>query len=160
MTYQTIISSPLGPILLTTEDHGLTGIQFMNAKDSPPILSHSIESRAPFMEAIQQLQAYFQGKLKTFDLHLSPQGTEFQQKVWKALCDIPYGKTISYGELATRIGKPSAARAVGGANGCNPLPIVVPCHRVIGSDGRLVGYASGLPIKEFLLNLEAKYAGS
>jgi methylated-DNA-[protein]-cysteine S-methyltransferase len=160
MNYQTIIPSPLGSILLTAEDGGLTGIHFMDGRDSPPIPPNSIESRAPFKEATRQLQAYFQGKLKTFDLPLSPKGTEFQLKVWKALCDIPYGTTISYGEQAKRIGKPSAARAVGRANGCNPLPIVIPCHRVIGSDGRLVGYAGGLPIKDYLLNLETKYAGS
>ena len=160
MTYQALVSSPLGQLLLTAEDCGLTGIQFMEGKDSPPIPSNLIESRAPFKEAIRQLQAYFQGKLKAFDLPLSPKGTEFQQKAWKALCDIPYGTTISYGEQAKRMGNPLAARAVGRANGCNPLPIVIPCHRVIGSDGRLVGYASGLPIKDYLLHLEAEYSGS
>jgi methylated-DNA-[protein]-cysteine S-methyltransferase len=160
MTYHTIVSSPLGPLLLTADDYGLTGIEFLKGKDSPSIPSDSKESRTPFMEAGRQLQAYFKGKLKTFDLPLSPRGTAFQQKVWKALCEIPYGETISYGELAKRIRKPSAARAVGGANGRNPLPIVVPCHRVIGCNGSLVGYASGLPIKEFLLQLEAKHSGS
>ena len=158
MTYQAIVSSPLGPLLLTAEDCGLTGIQFLDGKDAPPTPHNLIESRAPFKEAIRQLQAYFQGKLKTFDLPLSPKGTAFQLKVWKALCDIPYGTTISYGEQAKRIGKPSAARAVGRANGCNPLPIVIPCHRVIGSDGRLVGYAGGLPIKDYLLHLETKFS--
>lgn len=160
MTYRTMIPSPLGPILLTADDCGLSGIHFMEGKDSPTIPRNSIESPAPFAEAKRQLHAYFQGKLTSFDLPLSPHGTEFQRKVWRALSDIPYGTTISYGELAKRIGKPAAARAVGRANGCNPLPIVVPCHRVIGSDGRLVGYSSGLSIKEYLLNLEAKYAGS
>jgi methylated-DNA-[protein]-cysteine S-methyltransferase len=160
MNYHAIVSSPLGQILLTAEAGGLTGIHFMEGTESPKIPSNSKESRTPFTETIQQLQKYFQGRLKTFELPLSPQGTEFQQKVWKTLRRIPYGTTISYGELAKRIGNPSASRAVGRANGCNPLPIVVPCHRVIGANGSLVGYAGGLPIKEYLLNLEAQYAGA
>lgn len=105
-------------------------------------------------EARRQLNAYFAGKLKVFDIPYSLEGTPFQQKVWRALCDIPYGTCITYGELAKRIGDPKACRAVGMANGRNPLPILVPCHRVIGSGGRLTGYTGGLDIKIKLLQIE------
>ncbi len=114
------------------------------------------EDRTPLHQTIQQLQAYFAGELEKFTLPLAPQGTPFQLKVWKQLCDIPYGETISYGELARRIGNPNASRAVGLANGSNPIPIVIPCHRVIGSNGKLTGYGGGLPIKEKLLALERR----
>jgi methylated-DNA-[protein]-cysteine S-methyltransferase len=107
-------------------------------------------------EAIRQLRAYFAGKLENFDLPLAPEGTPFQRAVWKLLCDIPYGETISYGELARRVGNPKASRAVGLANGSNPIAIVIPCHRVIGSNGKLTGYGGGLPLKEKLLALEQR----
>jgi methylated-DNA-[protein]-cysteine S-methyltransferase len=107
-------------------------------------------------QAIRQLEAYFAGKLDNFNLLLSPQGTPFQQRVWSELQNIPYGETISYGELARRIGNPKASRAVGLANGANPLSIVIPCHRVIGANGKLTGYGGGLPIKEKLLALEKR----
>ena len=103
-----------------------------------------------------QLRAYFAGELETFDLTLAPEGTPFQQRVWDELCKIAYGETISYGELAKRIGNPNASRAVGLANGSNPIPIVIPCHRVIGSNGKLTGYGGGLPIKGKLLALEKR----
>ena len=102
------------------------------------------------------MRAYFAGDLEDFDLQLAPEGTPFQQSVWKELCTIPYGETISYGELARRIGNPKASRAVGLANGSNPIPIIIPCHRVIGSNGKLTGYGGGLPIKEKLLALEKR----
>lgn len=105
-------------------------------------------------EAAKQLAEYFSGKRKEFEIPLAPCGTEFQQMVWKALMDIPYGETRSYGEIAGIIGKPMAARAVGNANNKNPIPIFIPCHRVIGGDGRLVGYGGGLKIKEYLLKIE------
>jgi methylated-DNA-[protein]-cysteine S-methyltransferase len=108
----------------------------------------------PLTETIRQLQAYFAGELENFNLPLAPEGTPFQKEVWQRLCDISYGQTISYGELARRIGNPKASRAVGLANGSNPIPIVIPCHRVIGSNGKLTGYGGGLPIKEKLLALE------
>jgi methylated-DNA-[protein]-cysteine S-methyltransferase len=112
------------------------------------------EDAAPLTETVRQLQAYFAGDLETFNLSLAPEGTPFQIEVWQRLRDIPYGQTISYGELARRIGNPKASRAVGLANGSNPIPIVIPCHRVIGSNGKLTGYGGGLPIKEKLLALE------
>jgi O-6-methylguanine DNA methyltransferase len=107
-------------------------------------------------EAKKQFESYFAGKLTDFDLPLCSKGTGFQQKVWQALCEIPFGETRSYGEIATRIGNPKAARAVGMANNRNPISIVVPCHRVVGADKKLVGYAGGLWRKEFLLDLERK----
>ena len=110
----------------------------------------------PFRETIRQLKAYFHGELKEFDLPLALDGTAFQVSVWQNLCEISYGKTISYGQLADRIGNPKAVRAVGLANGSNPIAIIVPCHRVIGSNGKLTGYGGGLPIKEKLLALESR----
>ncbi len=154
MIYHTFMSSPLGNILLTADDHGLTGINFQNGTEAKKPPHGSVESATPFEEAVRQIGAYFRGALKRFNLPLSLSGTLFQRSVWSALCDIPYGETISYGELAKRIGKPTACRAVGAANGRNPLPIVVPCHRVIGSDGRLTGYNGGIHLKEYLLKLE------
>ena len=106
------------------------------------------------MQAAKQLNEYFEGTRKTFDLPLEPRGTEFQKKVWMALCEIPFGQTASYGQIAKRIGVPTASRAVGAANGKNPLPIVVPCHRVIGSNGSLTGSGGGLKNKSILLRLE------
>ena len=114
------------------------------------------EDASALAEVARQLKAYFAGELENFDLSLSPHGTPFQQRVWSELQKIPYGKTISYGELARRIGNPKASRAVGLANGSNPISIVIPCHRVIGSNGKLTGYGGGLPIKEKLLALERR----
>ena len=114
------------------------------------------ESRAPFKEAVRQLDAYFAGRLRQFDLPLATGGTAFQQRVWRALRDIPYGETVSYGELARHIERPAAVRAVGAANGQNPISIVIPCHRVIGADGSLTGYGGGLERKRHLLDLEAE----
>ena len=113
-----------------------------------------IENREAFTQEATELREYFAGERREFSLRLAPQGTPFQQRVWKALCRIPYGETWSYGQLASQIGKPSASRAVGLANGRNPLPIVIPCHRVIGANGSLTGYGGGLPIKRHLLALE------
>jgi len=114
-----------------------------------------VRDDAAFRSAATQLGEYFAGERQAFDLPLRPEGSEFQQRVWSALCDIPYGRTISYGELALRIGDPGGARAVGAANGQNPISIVVPCHRVIGADGSLTGYGGGLERKRHLLDLEA-----
>lgn len=111
-------------------------------------------SEKPFRETIRQLKAYFKGKLTHFDLDVDGDGTEFQQRVWRELCNVPYGETVSYGEIAKAIGRPTASRAVGMANGRNPISIVVPCHRIIGSNGKLVGYGGGLDRKTKLLRLE------
>ena len=116
-------------------------------------------ARPPFAAAARQLGAYFAGELTRFDLELKPDGTPFQRMVWTALRAIPYGQTVTYGELAARLGAPGSSRAVGLANGKNPISIVVPCHRVIGADGSLTGYGGGLPRKRFLLDLERGATG-
>jgi methylated-DNA-[protein]-cysteine S-methyltransferase len=154
--FYTRIESPVGPLLLVADDAGLCQILFINGRHpAHPELSWR-QDRAPHTDTIRQLQAYFAGELENFDLQLAPEGTPFQLDVWRRLCDIPYGKTISYGELAGLMGNPNACRAVGLANGSNPIPIVIPCHRVIGSNGKLTGYGGGLPIKEKLLALERR----
>ncbi|MGH9515936.1 MAG: methylated-DNA--[protein]-cysteine S-methyltransferase [Terriglobales bacterium] len=150
------IESPLGPLLLAFDSSGLREIRFPNGKNSAKAKTEWQEDLGQLTEVTRQLRAYFAGELESFDLLLAPEGTPFQQKVWSELCNIPYGETISYGELARRIGNPNASRAVGLANGSNPIPIVIPCHRVIGSNGKLTGYGGGLPIKEKLLALEKR----
>jgi methylated-DNA-[protein]-cysteine S-methyltransferase len=142
-------------MLLVEDERGLRSINFPASKRAERPQEHWRKDNAPFAEAIRQLRAYFQGELKNFDLPLSPEGTEFQLRVWKNLCEIPYGETISYGQLAQRIGNPKASRAVGLANGSNPIPIIIPCHRVIGSNGSLTGYGGGLSNKKMLLALES-----
>ena len=150
--------SPIGKLLLASTERGLCNIWFErhSAKAKASLAPDSHEDRAALRNVIRQLQAYFAGELETFDVALAPEGTPFQQKVWSELLAIPYGETISYGELARRIGNANASRAVGLANGSNPIPIIVPCHRVIGSNGKLTGYGGGLPIKEKLLALEKR----
>jgi len=150
------LDSPIGRLLLAGDANGLQQILF--STDGRPASPDPewIEDRSALAEASLQLKAYFAGELENFDLSLSPQGTPFQRRVWIELQKIPYGKTISYGELARRIGNPKASRAVGLANGSNPISIVIPCHRVIGSNGKLTGYGGGLPIKEKLLALERR----
>jgi methylated-DNA-[protein]-cysteine S-methyltransferase len=152
----TQIDSPLGPLLLSADEAGLREIHFVNGRHQVKPHPQWKEDRGPLLETIRQLNAYFAGDLESFDLQLAPEGTPFQREVWRRLCDIPYGETISYGELAGRMGNPKASRAVGLANGSNPIPIVIPCHRVIGSNGKLTGYGGGLPIKEKLLALERR----
>jgi methylated-DNA-[protein]-cysteine S-methyltransferase len=152
----TQLPSPIGLLLLVGDDRGLRQIAFAeNGRAAPPNPDWKQDSTA-LNEPIRQLRAYFAGEIEAFDLALAPEGTPFQQTVWNELCKIPYGQTISYGDLARRIGNPNASRAVGLANGSNPIPIVIPCHRVIGSNGKLTGYGGGLPIKEKLLALERR----
>src|SRR5438477_7580972 len=156
MTVYTYMASPLGALLLVRDAAGLRQIVFAkNGEPAEPQPDWQEDSSA-FREATIQLKAYFAAQLTAFDLPLAPEGTPFQQLVWEELLKIPYGETISYGELAQRIGNPKASRAVGLANGSNPIPIVIPCHRVIGANGKLTGYGGGLPIKEKLLALEHK----
>ena len=152
--------SPLGPLLLVGTSDALTSLWLPSGRDRQDPEPDWVESARPFKHAVRQLDAYFAGRLRQFDLPLAPVGTAFQQRVWRALCDIPYGETVSYGLLARRIERPAAVRAVGAANGQNPISIVIPCHRVIGSDGRLVGYGGGLPAKSLLLELEGRVAGT
>ena len=151
------IPSPVGPLLLAWLPSGLIRLSFRadsTAAWRPPPDWRS-STRDPF-GAETQLQTYFDGQLQRFDLPLQPAGTPFQGAVWQALARVPYGRTITYGELAALLGKPRAARAVGAALGRNPLPIIVPCHRVVGSDGSLTGFAGGVDIKRSLLALETR----
>ncbi|MEL1265100.1 methylated-DNA--[protein]-cysteine S-methyltransferase [Pseudoxanthomonas putridarboris] len=149
------IDSPVGPLLLATTDVGLRAIEFRENRHPVKRGDDWHEGDHPLLQrAHAQLDEYFAGARHGFDLPLSPHGTEFQRTVWTMLAGIPYGRTISYAQLARRVGKPSATRAVGAANGRNPLPIVLPCHRVIGTDGSLTGFGGGLPTKQFLLQLE------
>ena len=158
-----VIDSPIGPLTLVTRDGKLTGLYMDVAGHEPDeavLGARIVVDDDPVLSvAASQLGAYFAGELTSFDLPLSLEGTGFQRTVWAGLQAIPYGETISYGELARRIGQPSASRAVGLANGRNPVSIVVPCHRVVGSDGSLTGYGGGLPRKQYLLALEQRVSG-
>ena len=156
-----VMPSPIGDLLLVGDEDALHGVYFQDGRRGPTRPKPEWEPDAkPFREAMRQLNAYFAGKLKAFDLPLAPQGTEFQLKVWKTLLTIPYGETWSYGDIARRIRRPAAFRAVGAANGQNPIPVIIPCHRVVGSDGSLTGFGGGLPIKQRLLALEGALSAS
>ena len=148
--------SPVGPLLLAGSRTGLNYVSFCGGRHAVAVDADWTEERFLFGNAIEQLHEYFAGERKTFSLTLIPEGTEFQKAVWSELQKIPYGETISYKELAERIGKPKAVRAVGAANGANPIPIIIPCHRVIGNDGSLTGFGGGLPLKKRLLELESR----
>ena len=153
-TLYTYLESPIGPLLLAGDGTRLAKLGFPNGKGA--ILPVPVWRRddAIFADVRAQLTAYFDGHLLRFDVQLDPQGTPFQRDVWRALMEIPPGETISYGELARRVGRPSASRAVGAASGANPLPIIVHCHRVIGASGALTGFGGGLATKDWLLRLE------
>lgn len=153
----TFIESPIGPLLAAGDDHGLSLLLFENEYE-PDITQDWEEDAAFFEDVAEQLSAYFSGERTEFDLRLDFRGTEFQNEVWRELLRIPYGRTTSYGEMAARLGRPKAMRAVGAANGQNPIGIIIPCHRVIGTTGKLVGFGGGLDAKEFLLALENRYA--
>ncbi len=146
------LDTPVGPVTVTATERAVTAVRFGavgpavgQAGDLPPVLR----------QAVEELREYFEGERREFTLPLAPAGTPFQQQVWAALREIPYGATCSYGRIAGRIGRPKACRAVGMANNRNPIAIVVPCHRVVGASGALVGYAAGLEVKEKLLALES-----
>jgi methylated-DNA-[protein]-cysteine S-methyltransferase len=152
--FYTTLETPVGPLLLAGTTERIRLVRFPEGRSAFPPEPGWAPNRAPFREAVRQLRAYFEGRLRRFDLPLEPRGTPFQQRVWGELRKIPYGRTVSYGELAARIGRPTACRAVGAANGRNPLPILVPCHRVVGARGELTGFGGGLPLKAALLRLE------
>jgi methylated-DNA-[protein]-cysteine S-methyltransferase len=153
-TYYTIVSSPVDDLLLVSDGEALTGLYMEETCGSKTVEPAGKKDAGPFREVKRQLSAYFEGDLRQFDLPIRLQGTGFQQTVWAALRELHFGQRISYGELARRIGRPSASRAVGLANGRNPVGIIVPCHRVIGASGRLVGYGGGLDRKRWLLEHE------
>jgi methylated-DNA-[protein]-cysteine S-methyltransferase len=155
-TYYTCCESPIGELLLASDGVALTALLMAETRHAPPGASDWVrrDDAAPFAEAKRQLAAYFAGERTEFDLPLAPAGTEFQRRAWAALQRIPYGETVAYGEQARRIGAPGAGRAVGLANGRNPIGIIVPCHRVIGANGQLVGYGGGLERKAALLAFE------
>ena len=158
MIVQTFHPSPLGDLLLAADDDGrLTGLYLPDHRHGPS--ADPARDGARFAAAHEQLDAYFTGELEAFDLPLAPEGTPFQRRVWDELTRIPFGETISYGELARRLGDERLVRAVGTANGRNPISIVIPCHRVIGADGSLVGYGGGLERKRWLLDHEAVASG-
>lgn len=154
-----VLATPLGNVVVAVDERG--ALVAVDLDESGPLSRRTDVERAPARAAHvrRAMEGYFAGELRTFDLPLAAGGTEFQERVWAELRRIPYGETISYGELARRLGNPKAVRAVGRANGRNPIAIVVPCHRVIGSDGSLTGYAGGIERKRFLLELESRVAG-
>ena len=146
------IETPLGYAKIIGDHNGITSVSILDKSENT---SESIPES--LLDCVSQLKAYFNNKLKSFDLKLNPEGTDFQKKVWKQLEKIPYGKTISYLDLAKQLGDAKTIRAAASANGKNPLWIIVPCHRVIGTDGSLTGYAGGLHLKQWLLNHESEY---
>ncbi|WP_425265562.1 methylated-DNA--[protein]-cysteine S-methyltransferase [Thermobifida alba] len=150
----TVVDSPVGPLTLVAADGALVGLYLAEQRHRPAEESFGAPDPEPFDEVTAQLAEYFAGRRTEFDVPLAPAGTPFQRTVWQALLEIPYGQTVSYGRLAARLGRPSASRAVGLANGRNPIGIIVPCHRVVGSSGDLTGYGGGLERKKWLLTLE------
>lgn len=149
--------SPVGPLRLVSDGEALTGLYMNEHLYGPKFTADWREERVPvIVEAASQLKEYFAGTHRVFELPLAPAGTTFQQQVWKALLELGFGETTTYGEIARRIGNPSATRAVGAANGQNPISIIIPCHRLVGSDGKLIRYGGGLERKQFLLDHERK----
>lgn len=153
------LESPIGRILLSGRPGVLTGLSMADHERCPPIAAGWVEVDASFDAARRQLSEYFAGTRAEFDLELEPAGTAFQSVVWRGLREIPYGQTWSYGQLASRIGRPGSSRAVGAANGRNPIAVIVPCHRVIGADGSLSGFGWGTDRKSWLLDHERRVAG-
>ncbi len=159
--WYTQIESPIDRILITSDGESLTGLHMVEHRHYEVLTDdwQRNDNAAPFAETRKQLAAYFAGELTDFDLPLAMHGTDFQKQVWRELQNIPFGQTISYGELARRIGNPNSSRAVGLANGHNPISIIVPCHRVIGTNGKLTGYGGGIERKEWLLAHESRRRG-
>ena len=153
---ETTMESPLGPLRLLADDRGLRGLYYQDHKNVPNLDSNADENHPVLSETRRQLEQYFAGQRQDFELPLSLQGTPFMLEVWEALGKIPFGTKVTYGQLAESIGRPKASRAVGRANGLNPVSIVLPCHRVVGSNGKLTGYAGGLGNKDWLLQHESE----
>ncbi|MGA3221577.1 MAG: methylated-DNA--[protein]-cysteine S-methyltransferase [Acidimicrobiales bacterium] len=159
MTLTTTVDSPIGPLTLTAVDGELTGLHMANAAHPPKGTEMWVPDRTAFKEVVDQLEAYFAGELTDFEVPLRAEGTEFQRRVWDGLRQIPYGETWSYARLAEHVGNVQACRAVGLANGRNPIAVIVPCHRVIGANGTLTGYGGGLDRKAWLLDHERRVRG-
>lgn len=153
--YYTFYPSPVGDLLLAGDERSLSIVGFPSGKGKVRVQPEWQHDSSALRQAMDQLTLYFSGELKKFNLRIAPRATEFEKNVYAALQEIPYGETRSYAEIARQIGKPNATRAVGAANGRNPIPIIIPCHRVIGSDGSLTGFGGGLETKRYLLNLES-----
>jgi methylated-DNA-[protein]-cysteine S-methyltransferase len=153
------VDSPVGRLLLAGSRHALKVVAFPRGRRARAPETDWERAEEPFRRVKRQLDEYFAGKRRRFELALAPEGTDFQRSVWFALAAIPYGETCTYRAIAERIGQPRAVRAVGAANGANPIPIVIPCHRVIGSDGSLTGFGGGLDAKRYLLDLERSHSG-
>jgi methylated-DNA-[protein]-cysteine S-methyltransferase len=162
MTQYARIPTPAGTLFATAANGAITGIYFEGQKYFPAMTDewHEDANAAPLAECARQLGEYFDGKRTTFDLPLAPRGTDFQRRVWREIARIPFGETITYAELAARAGAAGSARAAGAATGRNPITLVVPCHRVVGTDGSLTGYAGGLARKTRLLEIEGVLQGS
>lgn len=161
MTQFARIATPLGTVLLTAAGGFITGIHFLDGKYVPPVGEawREIPYASPLQECARQLADYFDGKRQCFDLPIAPAGTPFQKRVWQEIACVPFGETITYAQLAAHAGAPGSARAAGAATGRNPVSIVVPCHRIVGTDGRLTGYAGGLDRKARLLGIEGVLQG-
>ena len=155
MTYLWTADSPIGPLTMLGDGERLAGLRMAAQRHAAPPPADAVRDSGPFAAVTAQLEAYFAGERRSFDLPVHLHGTPFQVRVWQALREIPYGTTTTYGALARRLGSAGAVRAVGLANGRNPIAIVVPCHRVVGADGSLTGYAGGLDRKRYLLGLES-----
>jgi len=157
MIYKAYTLTPFGYLMIEETDGAITATHIY-AEEEPPMEAYrkSMPETELLCRAVAQMQEYFQGRRRHFDLPLAPKGTPFQKKVWKALIDIPYGATATYKDVAAAVGCPKGFRAVGMANHCNPVPFLIPCHRVVGSDGKLTGYAMGLSLKQKLLDLERR----
>lgn len=156
--YYTFTESPIQQLMLTSDGEALTGLRMIEHRHAPEMTNDwKLDDKAkPFDQTKQQLAAYFNGELMDFDLPLNLQGTDFQRMIWRELQKIPFGQTMSYGEMARLVGNPNGSRAVGAANGRNPISIIIPCHRLIGSTGKLTDYGGGLERKAWLLAHEAK----
>jgi methylated-DNA-[protein]-cysteine S-methyltransferase len=162
MTRYARFESPLGTLLATAEDEAITSVNFIDAKYTKAIGGDWVEDAKspPLRECAAQLLEYFAGRRRTFSFPMAPRGTGFQKRVWEEIARVPYGKTITYAELARRAGAAGSARAAGAATGRNPVGVAIPCHRIVGTDGRLTGYAGGLERKSRLLELEGALQGT
>lgn len=166
MTDTHVMTTPIGPLTIVVEQGAVRAIRFadqgravLRDEDGTITVDPARPTDPVLADAVHQLREYFAGERTAFEVPCEPAGTEFQRRAWRALIDVPYGHTTTYGAQATRLGNPNAVRAVGAANGANPIPIIIPCHRIVGADGRLTGFGGGLPAKAWLLDHEQRVSG-